>query len=53
MARFSWGPCGTKAEPEVGGRLLEALGKAGDGRILEALLALDLPEEEEAPGTWP
>lgn len=34
--------------PEVRERILEAVGKAGDGRILEAFLALDLPEEEEA-----
>jgi len=37
-----------ESELEVRSRLLEAMGKAGDGRILEALLALDLPSEEEA-----
>ena len=35
-------------EPDVRGRLLEALGKAGDARILEGLLGLDLPESELA-----
>ena len=37
-----------EADPEARGRLLEAVGKVGDGRILEALLAVDLPPEEEA-----
>ena len=38
-----------EADPEVRARLLEALGKTGDGRVLEALLAAEvLPEEEGA-----
>lgn len=37
-----------ETDPEVRGTLLEALGKAGDARVLESLLDLDLPEYEEA-----
>jgi cyclophilin family peptidyl-prolyl cis-trans isomerase/HEAT repeat protein len=37
-----------EVDPEVRGRLLEAVGKVGDGRVLEALVALELPPEEEA-----
>ncbi|MFH1763357.1 MAG: peptidylprolyl isomerase [Gemmatimonadota bacterium] len=37
-----------EADPAVRGALLEAVGKGGDGRILEALLAMDLSEAEEA-----
>jgi peptidylprolyl isomerase len=37
-----------EADPEVRGRLLEAVGKVGDERILEPFLALDLPAEEES-----
>ena len=37
-----------EGDPVVRERLLEAAGKVGDGRILEALLALDLSQEEEA-----
>ncbi len=37
-----------EVDQEARGRLLEAVGKVGDGRVLEGLLALDLPPEEEA-----
>jgi cyclophilin family peptidyl-prolyl cis-trans isomerase/HEAT repeat protein len=37
-----------ETDPAVRDALLEALGKAGDARVLESLLGLDLPDEEEA-----
>jgi peptidylprolyl isomerase len=36
-----------ESDPDVRAKLLEAVGKAGDGRVLEALLALEVAEEEE------
>ena len=38
---------------EVRFRILEALGKVGEEAILEGLLDLDLPTEEEGVGIWP
>jgi len=35
-------------DPEVRVRVIEAAGKIGDGRVLESLLAMDLPPEEAA-----
>jgi hypothetical protein len=37
-----------EVDPEVRARILEALGKVGDERALERLLAMEIPTQEEA-----